>query len=46
MSSTATDMQSLVEGNYAYGFTTQIDSDVIPPGLDEDVIRQISARKN
>ena len=31
---------------YRWGFVTDIDSETIPPGLDEDVIRQISARKN
>jgi len=45
MSTTAKDMHSLVEGNYEYGFTSQVETDVIPPGLNEDVIREISARK-
>ena len=31
---------------YAAGFTTNIESDTLPPGLNEDVIRFISARKN
>jgi Fe-S cluster assembly protein SufB len=31
---------------YAYGFVTQIESDTIPPGLNEDIIRLISAKKN
>ncbi|MEB4592693.1 Fe-S cluster assembly protein SufB [Candidatus Thiothrix sp. Deng01] len=30
---------------YEAGFTTQIESDTVPPGLDEDVIRFISAKK-
>ena len=31
---------------YAPGFVTDIDSETLPPGLDESVIRAISARKN
>ena len=30
---------------YAYGFTTDIASDKVPPGLSEDTIRAISAKK-
>ncbi len=30
---------------YKYGFETQIESDVVPPGLSEDVIRVISDKK-
>jgi Fe-S cluster assembly protein SufB len=30
---------------YKYGFTTQIESDKAPKGLDEDIVRFISARK-
>lgn len=30
---------------YKYGFTTNIDTDIIPRGLNEDVIRFISAKK-
>lgn len=32
--------------NYKYGFETEIDSDSLPPGLDENVIKEISKRKN
>ena len=31
---------------YKYGFETEIESDKVAPGLSEDVIRQISAKKN
>jgi len=31
---------------YKYGFVTDIESDSIPPGGDEDVVRLISAKKN
>lgn len=31
---------------YEYGFVTDIDTDIIPKGLNEDVVRLISAKKN
>jgi Fe-S cluster assembly protein SufB len=31
---------------YKYGFVTQIEADIVPKGLDEDVVRLISAKKN
>ena len=31
---------------YEFGFTTDIDSDKAPAGLNEDIIRLISAKKN
>ncbi|WP_199248818.1 Fe-S cluster assembly protein SufB [[Phormidium] sp. ETS-05] len=43
MSTTA---KNLVNQPYKYGFVTQIESDTIPPGLSEDVVRLISAKKN
>ncbi|MHB1946731.1 MAG: Fe-S cluster assembly protein SufB [Gammaproteobacteria bacterium] len=39
-------LKEVVNKNYEYGFVTAIDSDTFAPGLSEDVIRQISARKN
>jgi Fe-S cluster assembly protein SufB len=33
------------QSDYKWGFVTDIESDTLPPGLDEDVIRIISARK-
>jgi len=32
-------------GDYAYGFVTEVESDTVPPGLNEDVIRMISSKK-
>ncbi len=32
-------------GEYAYGFVTPIENDALPPGLDEGVVRWISAKK-
>ena len=38
-------LEALVGGKYRHGFVTDIESDTVPPGLDEDVIRLISAKK-
>ena len=38
-------VEQLVNQQYKYGFVTDIDSDVAPKGLSEDVIRLISAKK-
>ncbi|MHB1049962.1 MAG: Fe-S cluster assembly protein SufB [Bacteroidota bacterium] len=38
-------IEELVSQEYKYGFTTDIQSDTIPPGLNEDVVRTISAKK-
>ena len=46
MSSSQKDLETLVERPYEHGFVTDIDADTLPPGLDEDVIRQISRIKN
>ncbi len=39
------EMQELAGRNYRHGFVTDIESDTLPPGLDADVIRFISAKK-
>jgi Fe-S cluster assembly protein SufB len=36
----------LTEGEYKAGFVTDIESETIPPGLSEEVIRLISSKKN
>ena len=38
-------LDAATEGEYKYGFVTDIDTHVIPKGLDEDVIRYISSIK-
>ncbi len=40
------DLEKLVDRKYQYGWATEIESDTLPPGLDEDVIRHISRKKN
>jgi len=45
--STATEtIEGLVQKEYKYGFYTDVETDAAPPGLNEDIIRLISAKKN
>src|SRR3954453_13835395 len=39
-------IESLISREYQHGFVTEIESDTLPPGLSEDVVRAISAKKN
>lgn len=39
-------LQNLVNQPYKHGFVTNIESDVAPKGLNEDIIRLISSKKN
>jgi Fe-S cluster assembly protein SufB len=41
----ANDLDVLFARTYRHGFVTDIDSDTLPPGLDEDVVRFISRKK-
>jgi Fe-S cluster assembly protein SufB len=41
-----TSVKTLVNQPYKYGFVTDIESETLPPGLNEDVIRFISAKKD
>lgn len=41
----ATSVKTLVNQPYKYGFVTDIETDTIPRGLSEDVVRLISAKK-
>lgn len=38
--------EELIHQEYKYGFITPMEADTVPPGLNEDVIRLISAKKN
>lgn len=38
-------IQEHVQSEYKYGFVTEIEADEAPPGLDENIIRFISAKK-
>ena len=46
MSAKQSEVEDIVSRRYQHGFITDIDSDTVPPGLDEDVVRLISAKKN
>ncbi len=46
MSSKSQDVQALVGAKYRHGFITDIESDSLPPGLDEDVVKAISKKKH
>lgn len=39
-------IHEVTQNEYKYGFTTDIETDVIPIGLNEGVVRMISAKKN
>jgi Fe-S cluster assembly protein SufB len=39
-------IQEIIDREYAYGFHTDLDTEVAPKGLDEDIVRFISARKD
>src|SRR3569833_2231307 len=46
MSSTATtEIETLANREYKYGFVSDIEADSTPPGLNEDIIRTISDKK-
>src|SRR5512142_1715527 len=38
-------IQQITEQEYKYGFVTDIEADVVPPGLNEEIVRIISAKK-
>jgi Fe-S cluster assembly protein SufB len=39
-------LEQTVSSDYKYGFVTNIDTDIVPKGIDEIIIRLISAKKN
>ncbi|CDI04402.1 component of SufBCD complex [Candidatus Competibacter denitrificans Run_A_D11] len=39
-------LEKLAASDYKYGFVTDIEQETVPPGLNEDVIRLISAKKD
>ena len=40
------DIRALAGSEYKYGFVTDLETDAVPRGLSEDVVRLISAKKN
>jgi Fe-S cluster assembly protein SufB len=45
MTTTAKTLEGLANREYKWGFVSDIEADALPPGLNEDVIRAISAKK-
>src|SRR6266446_4324537 len=46
MSTTAKTVEAAVNREYEWGFVTDIEADALAPGLNEDIIRLISSKKN
>ena len=46
MSPISKEVRELATREYQHGFSTDIDTDVIPKGLSENVVRLISSKKN
>ena len=46
MSSSVSAISDLIGREYKEGFVTEVETDTFPPGLDEDVIRALSTKKN
>jgi len=44
--STSDTVEQFTQQEYKWGFVTDIEADAMPPGLNEDVVRVISAKKN
>lgn len=38
-------IKDITEQEYKYGFTTDVETDIVPAGLNEDIVRLISAKK-
>lgn len=38
--------KDLEQQEYRYGFVSNIDADIVPAGLNESIVRLISAKKN
>jgi Fe-S cluster assembly protein SufB len=45
MSTAVNAIEALANQEYKYGFVTEVETDTIPRGLNEDIIRMISAKK-
>jgi Fe-S cluster assembly protein SufB len=46
VASKPSDVEALIGQKYRHGFVTDIESDSLPPGLNEDVVAAISAKKS
>ena len=46
MSETLRSIEEMTEASYEYGFSSDLDTDIAPPGLTEDTVRLISSKKD
>ena len=46
MAYTEEELKKLEQQEYQYGFTTKIESETFPVGLNKDIVRKISRKKN
>ncbi len=46
MASQISSIEALARSEYKWGFVTDIEAETVPPGLNEDIIRLISAKKS
>jgi Fe-S cluster assembly protein SufB len=46
MSDSIQTIDQYIKNDYRYGFVTEVETDTVPPGLNEDVIRLISRKKS
>ncbi len=46
MSDSMRALEEHTQGEYKYGFTSNIETETLPKGLNEDIVRAISAKKN
>ncbi len=46
MSSQTQDLENLATSDYKFGWVTDIEQESAPPGLNEDIVKFISAKKN
>ncbi len=45
MTSSNQNIETLINREYEHGFVTNLEADTLPPGLNEDIVRAISAKK-
>ncbi|MDB5328849.1 MAG: Iron-regulated transporter rane component SufB, partial [Phycisphaerales bacterium] len=46
MPTAETEIETLANQEYKWGFVSDVESDTLPPGLSEETVRFISAKKN
>ena len=46
MTTATSTIQELANREYQHGFVTDIETEAVPPGLNEDIVRLISAKKH